>query len=143
MVNNNTKKVWENIMILSINEGLKNNYFILNHTTFVNDEEINYDFIYNNLTFHVKANDIGHEEIAFHVYVNWNNNGKYKMYDIEHMLNTYDIYVYGWLERKTDYYLMEFSTRQLNKKRNKYTMQIIKNWNIQPNGYKPIGKFIF
>jgi hypothetical protein len=141
-MNNKTKKVWTNIMILSINEGLKNNYFTLNHTTFVNGEKVNYDFFNNNLSFHVNANDIGHEEIAFHVYVNWNNNGKYKIYDIDHSLNTYDIYVHGWLERKTDYYLMEFNTASIDKKRNKYTMQLIENWNIPPTGYKTSGKFI-
>lgn len=144
MVNSRTKKVWTNIMVLSINEGLNNNYFMLNHTTFVNREEVYYDFYYNDILFHVKATDIGHKEIAFDVYVNWNNNGKYKIYDtIYRSLSTYDIHVCGWLERKNDFYLMDFITYQIDKKRNNIVMEIIENWNIQPNGYKDSGELIF
>lgn len=139
MFHSKSEKVWTNIMLLAINEGLK--YFKLDHKTFTNHENIYYDFIYNDITFHVNARDIGFEEIAINVYVNWNN-GKYNICDTHYTFGTYDIYAYGWLERKTDFYLMEFNKTLLEKRANKLTKQKILNWNIEPLGYKSAGKFI-
>lgn len=141
MVNNKTKKIWENIMALSINEGLNNNLFALDHTSFTNKENIIYDFMRDNITFHVNVYDIDNEEIAFEIYVNWNNYGKYKIY-ANNILNTYDIYAHGWLERKSDFYLMDFFTNSIGRNRNSNIMKIIENWNVSPMGYGIRGKFI-